>query len=128
LSITERLIACKWFLSEYISTQEGRGYYKPLEPIQIPENSGNYFLQFRMFYGTGGGAVVTPDGSNCINRYTTPVNGVKDPFTGEIGWGCKLTDIGMRDMAYGEDSTLRNIFMERNSGGLGCCEQPPNRY
>jgi hypothetical protein len=121
-------IACKWALGEYTVNPDGRVYMKPLEPIQIPENSGNYFLQFKMFYGTGGGAVVTPDGSNCISRYTIPVNGIKDPFTGEIGFGCKLTDLGMRDMAYGEDSTLRNIYFERLGRGAPCCEQPTDYW
>ena len=125
-------IACKWSLHEYIQ-QKGvdgymNGYIKPLEPIQIPENSGNYFLQFRMFYGTEGGAVVTLDGSNCISRYTIPVNGIKDPFTGEIGFGCKLTDLGMRDMAYGEDSTLRYMYKARAGGGAPCCEQPTDYW
>ena len=117
-------VACKWGLTQFIQNPDGSGYLQQLDPIQIPENSGNFFLQFRMFYGTGGGAVVTSDGSNCISRYTIPVNGVKDPFTGEIGFGCKLTDLGMRDIANGSDSVLLKIFGDRQSGALGCCVEP----
>jgi hypothetical protein len=117
-------IACKWSLTKLVQNPDGTSYQQDLEPIQIPENSGNYFLQFKMFYGTGESAVVTPDGSNCIPNYTIPVNSVKDPFTGEIGFGCKLTALGMSDVFKGESSTLRKIFASRQKGSLGCCVAP----
>lgn len=117
-------IACKWSLTKLVQNPDGTSYQQDLEPIQIPENSGNYFLQFKMFYGTGESAVVTPDGSNCIPNYTIKVSGVKDPFTGEIGFGCKLTALGMSDVVKGESSTLRIIFASRQKGSLGCCVVP----
>ena len=120
-------VACKWGLNEFIQNPDGSGYLQQMEPIQIPEKSGNFFLQFKMFYGTGNSAVVTIDGSNCINSYTIPVNGIKDPFTGEIGFGCKLTDIGMTDLAKGKNSVLVDSFSKRQNGTLGCCSQPQTK-
>jgi len=115
-------VACKWSLIPLTPTQDGniiRGSI--LQPIEIPVGSGSFYLQFAMFHGTGGKAVVTTDGSNCIEGYTIPVSGVKDPFTGEIGFGCKLTEKGIKDMAKGEDSRLVNIFFDRQSGKASCC-------
>jgi len=115
-------IACKWGITKWVQNPDGTGFQQDLPPIQIPENSGNYYLQFKMFYGYGESAVITPDGSNCIGKYTDLVNGIKDPFTGEIGFGCKLTALGMSDVAKGVNSELRKIFEGRQSGLLDCCK------
>lgn len=116
-------VACKWSLIPLTRDETGNVMRGPiLQPIEIPVGSGVFYLQFAMFYGTGGKAVVTTDGSNCVEGYTIKVNGVKDPFTGEIGFGCRLTEKGIMDISYGEDGRLVNIFGDRQSGGIGCCE------
>jgi hypothetical protein len=122
-------VACKWRLKEYIVNPDGSSSLGPiLQPIEIPVGSGNYFLQFAMFYGTGGKAVITTDGSNCIPNITIPVNGVRDPFTGELGFGCKLTSAGMIDIARGDNSVINNIIEARVNGTIGCCELTRSLY
>ena len=49
---------------------------------------GEYYLKF--ITPNGDYRVVTPTGSNCVNQ-TTTTNFVMDPFTGEVGYGCKVT-------------------------------------
>jgi len=122
-------VACTWVLKELsqdlYSGSVTRGPI--LQPLEIPVGSGSYFLQFAMFYGTGGKAVVTKDGSNCIENFTTRVSGIKDPFTGEIGVGCKLTATGLADMAKGDNSILLKMFDYRSGGGYkgrSCCTTP----
>ena len=121
-------VACKWGLKTLTVNPDGSILSGPiLQPIEIPVGSGNYFLQFVMFYGTGGKAVVTTDGSNCIKNYTIPVSEVKDPFTGEIGFGCKLTAAGVTDIAKGDKSIIYNTLEGRKNGKIGCCTSPSNR-
>ena len=48
---------------------------------------GEYYLKF--ITPNGDYRVVTPTGINCVNQ-TTPTQGVFDPFTGEVGVGCKI--------------------------------------
>ena len=116
-------VACKWGLKEYTINSNGTTSIGPiLQPIEIPIGSGNFFLQFVMFNGTGDKAVVTTDGSNCIPKLTIPVNGIRDPFTNEIGFGCKLTNDGITDMARGERGTIFNITLLRQNGRIGCCD------
>ena len=122
-------VACKWTLRELTQqdTYSGNVTIGPiLQPLEIPAGSGNFFLQFAMFYGTGGKAVVTTDGSNCITDLTTPTI-VKDPFTGEMGFGCRLTQNGITDMAKGDASVIYNTIIRRNEGRIGCCTSPSFR-
>ena len=119
-------VACKWSLKAYDNKTNTFG--QVLQPLELPTvGSGAFYLQFKMFYGRGGSAVVTTDGSNCIPTYTTPVPGIKDPFTGEIGVGCKLTQAGVTDIAKGDKSVLFDILTRRQEGRISCCSSPTRR-
>jgi len=119
-------VACNWSILD-------RTLDNPIiiQPIQIPANSGNYYLKFKRLHGAGIDSVVTVDGSNCPARYTTAVSGIMDPFTNEVGFGCRLTQIGLNDIAKGFGSELFKTFEARRLGNLfpgergtiGCCDE-----
>ncbi len=113
-------VACKWGLIEVNKVTNAETF---LPPIEIPVGSGNYFLQFSTFYGLGNRAVVTPDGSNCIDNYTTPVSNITDPYTNKTGFGCRLTTLGMGEMANGVNGILFEIFSLRQKGLISCCQR-----
>ena len=120
-------VACDWSLYD-----RNTDPVKVIEPIQIPANSGNYYLKFRRLHGSGIFSVVTIDGSNCPTKegLTVAVPNITDPFTGEVGFGCRLTNLGLSDMKAPK-STLVNTFEDRrqnmlgrpNNGRIGCCEE-----
>lgn len=64
--------------------------------------------------------IVSPDGCNCINTYTTPVSNISDPYTGQIGYGCKLTIAGLNDIQLGTSSVLYNKYLNRKNGTESC--------
>jgi hypothetical protein len=117
-------IACDWTIID-------RTLSNPtvMAPIQIPENSGNYFIKFRRAHGNGLESVVTVDGANCPTKYTIPISGIIDPFTNEVGFGCRLTQFGLNDINK-NGSELLKIFEARRLGTLfpdsrgtiGCCD------
>jgi len=115
-------VACKWSLRPLLTNEStGKSYYGEInEPLEIPINSGNLFLDFNMFKGKGGKAVTTSDGSNCMVNYTIPVK-ITDPYTNEVGFGCKLTNLGREDLALGDESFMNKMLTEKISGSLGCC-------
>ena len=91
----------------------------------------NYFIKFRRFHGNGTEAVVTVDGTNCPANYTVPVPNILDPFTNQIGFGCRLTQLGLNDINTGFASNLLKTFEGRREnrlpGGsvrarIGCCD------
>lgn len=45
-----------------------------------------------------GRRVVTPDGSHCYYDISEKVANITDPYTGEVGFGCKLTKLGIIDL------------------------------
>jgi hypothetical protein len=118
-------VACDWTLID-------RTLVNPdiIQPIEIPLNSGNYFLKFRRLHGNGMESVVTVDGSNCPANYTTAVSNIADPYTKEIGFGCRLTQTGLNDLSTGNNSILVKTFEARRLGVLfpgtrgtiGCCD------
>jgi len=124
-------VACNWSLLD-------RTLANPaiIQPIQIPSNSGNYFLRFKRLHGYGMDSVVTIDGSNCPQNYTIPVSGIVDPFTNEVGFGCRLTQLGLSNMNSGMASMLFRLIEARRIGSLfpgsrgtiGCCDQLPLNY
>ncbi len=124
-------VACDWTLID-------RSIENPafINPIQIPENSGNYFLKFKRLHGYSMDSVVTVDGSNCPPKYTTKISGIEDPFTKEVGFGCRLTKEGLDDVSRGFGSFLLKIFEARrisifspnDRGAIGCCETLPEFY
>lgn len=107
-------IACKWLVE--------------LAPVQLPVLSVTYsgpqnpYLVFND--SAAGSHVVTADGCNCIGGiYTTTVGGVLDPYTGEVGYGCQLTEIGIYDLTVlGTTGDIYQTYLKRNNGTIGCFE------
>jgi hypothetical protein len=67
----------------------------------------------------GSHAIVTPDGCHCPKKYTIRVPNVTDPYTNEVGVGCKLSDVGLNDLNK-PSSVLINLFESRKDGSLPC--------
>ncbi len=85
----------------------------------LPIISGDKYLVFKT--PDNKNHVVSPDGCNCITNLTTPVPNITDPYTGEIGFGCKVTSNGLIDLGYPlANQLMYNTYLERNSGTIGC--------
>lgn len=113
---------CKWYIKPYELTPTNTYVYgNILEPIEIPAKSGNKFLKFKTFYGYGKDIVASVDGSNCPSQYTIATK-ITDPFTKEVGFGCKLTQFGISDLSLGENSKLLKYFTGKLTNEIGCCE------
>jgi hypothetical protein len=109
-------VACKWKLV--------------YEPITLPLNSSisDKYLQFIKQDGSLG--VTTPDGSHCpigSQQYTIPTPGITDPYSGEIGVACKLTQNGLNDLAQGGYGQIASWINGKISGKIGCCEPMPKK-
>ena len=105
--------SCKWLVSS--------------TPITITSSVARYssppmYLKFIRPDGTN--VVVSPDGCNCVAGYTVKVPNITDPFTGEVGYGCQLTQQGIADLALGTSSFLYNVYNSRNHGFVGCSAVP----
>lgn len=100
-------LACKWTVS--------------LTPILLPV-SGSSQNNYLVFSDGSSQRVVTPEGCNCIGGvYTTSVPNVLDPYTGEIGTACQVTDTGMFDLTVlGMTGDIYLTYLERNNGTIGC--------
>jgi hypothetical protein len=90
--------SCNWFLNK--------------EPVYIDNVA---FLSFTTLYGVGIKKTALPDASVCPVGWTTPVTNIVDPFTNEIGVGCKLTTYGLQNY-----ETLVTLFENRANKG-DCC-------
>jgi hypothetical protein len=99
-------IACKWvlFKTEYINNE--------------------HYLLFKKQDQTYG--VTTPDGSHCLDNYTTKIPNITDQYSGEIGIGCKLTQMGLDDLQLGTNGVMYNFYLSRSNGEIGCCAQNYN--
>jgi hypothetical protein len=82
------------------------------EPVYLDNGS---FLSFITLYGVGINKVTLPDESTCPAGWTTPVTNMVDPFTNEVGVGCKLTTYGLQNY-----QTLVTLFANRADNG-DCC-------
>jgi hypothetical protein len=56
-------------------------------PINI---EGNLYINF--ITPDGQNRVVTPDGCNCIPNLSTAVPNITDPYTGEVGYACQVSN------------------------------------
>ena len=67
-------------------------------------------------------SMVTTDGCHCIgNPYTVLVPNVVDPYTGQVGVGCQLTQTGINDLALGPNqSVIYNYYLNRSNGNTSC--------
>lgn len=108
-------LACKWII--------GKSTIRL--PQDAPRVSQQEYLVFTKEDGSSG--VVTPDGCNCIDTYTTPIPNVTDPYTGEVGFGCSVTGFGHKELAKGGTNIINQTYLARNAGTIGCSGmvQPP---
>jgi hypothetical protein len=99
-------IACDWMVD--------------LSPIVIPSGGTASYLQFNQPNGTK--SVVTPDGCNCIGSgYTNTVPNILDPYTGQVGYGCQLTQNGLTDLSYGQlNSIIYYNYLNRVTSKTSC--------
>jgi hypothetical protein len=103
-------IACSWMVD--------------INPILLPPITQTYtgpqspYLQFIQKNGTI--SVVTPDGCNCIKNYTIPVPNILDPYTGEIGYGCQLTSLGLSDIGNVSLGEIYKFYYNRSTGIISC--------
>ena len=102
--------SCKWMI---ITT-----------PIMLPVQSPIYngpqspYLVFSKQGRSNG--VVSVDGCNCVANYTVPVPNIVDPYTGEVGYGCQLTALGLSDIALGQAGVLYQTYFGRSNGTVDC--------
>jgi hypothetical protein len=82
------------------------------EPVSLDNGS---FLSFITLYGVGINKVTLPDSSACPVGWTTPVTNMIDPFSNEVGVGCKLTTYGLQNY-----QTLVTLYANRADKG-DCC-------
>ena len=107
-------IACNWKLLQ-------TPIVLPIYPAGVSGPEDDY-LQFKRPDGTIG--IVTSDGSHCtstLSQLITPTPNVKDPATGEIGIGCKLTTQGIYDLNLGSNSQLYIYYDGKYKGSTPCC-------
>jgi hypothetical protein len=84
--------------------------------------SGVNYLQFQKEDGSLG--AVTPDGSHCPQLiYTELAPNIKDPYTGEVGVACRLTQAGLQDLARGDYGLMYNWIKSKQDGDRECCEK-----
>lgn len=106
-------IACEWTVN--------------LTPVLLPEHT-NIFngpqSPYLVFSDGVSQHVVTPEGCNCIgNPYTVSVPNVLDPYTGEIGTACQLTEDGVFDLTVlGLAGNIYQTYLERSAGNIGCTD------
>jgi hypothetical protein len=100
-------IACKWQLQ---STNLNQTYTL---------NDENYLV---FLDEAGDKRVTTVDGSNCLSNYTQKIQ-ITDPYTNEIGIGCKLTTFGQQDIELTKTSSIIiQTYNARFEGEIQCCE------
>ena len=72
---------------------------------------GEYYLKF--ITPNGDYRVVTPTGGNCVNQ--TTITSVLDPFTGEQGLGCKVSQSDWNNV-FGVSLNIINSYRDRFLG------------
>lgn len=93
--------SCNWYLNS--------------EPYYF-DGQTNAFLSFTTLYGIGISKMTFPDSSACPSTWTIPVPNIVDPFTNEIGIGCKLTPYGLQN--YNQLVTLYKTRADNSE----CCD------
>lgn len=111
-------ISCDWVLDDKIF-------------IPLTATTGDYYCKFKTIYGYGSEVVVTSDGSHCPATWTTPIPNITDPYTGLVGYGCKITSAGLTNF-----SKMQEYFTIKANGGEAdttgvikkCCDYTYNVY
>jgi hypothetical protein len=102
------VLACKWALNEQPT-------------ILYPNTHTGPDFQYLQFTNEANQpVVVTPDGCNCIVNLTIPVPNIVDPNTGQIGYGCKLTEAGIADLNLGTSGVIYQTYDLRKKGEIRC--------
>jgi hypothetical protein len=91
-------------------------------PVLSPTYSGPQSEYLIFINNLGQSNVVTPDGCNCIDEYTIPIPNITDPFTGQVGYGCQLTKIGLGDIILGVNGVIYKKYNDRKNGLISCYE------
>jgi hypothetical protein len=102
-------LACDWNLTGTLRNIDGFDY-----------------LDFRTLFGNGQHKVTSPDASNCPSRWSTAIPNITDPYTGDVGFGCKINSVGVAEF-----NTMINYFVAKANGGDGthkCCAFTPEIY
>ena len=68
----------------------------------------------------GSHTIISPDGCNCIKKYSIAVPNITDPYTNNVGYACKLTDGGIHDMLNPTNSIVINTYLARKKGSIKC--------
>lgn len=92
--------------------------------------TGETFILFKK--PNGQRSLVTPDGCNCLSQYSSPVPNITDPYTGDVGYGCRLTQLGSTDIALGVNSVIYNHYLSKsleylNSNFAACFNNQPQQ-
>ena len=80
--------------------------------------AGMDYLYFETEDGTK--RLTSQDGCNCIANYTVQVQ-ITDPITGQLGYACQLTQLGMTDIVK-PTSVINDTYNSRSNGTIGCQE------
>lgn len=102
-------LACEWTLTPTLRTIDGSDY-----------------LDFRTLFGNGQHKITSPDASNCPTRWSTAIPNITDPYTGDVGFGCKINATGTAEF-----NTMLNYFVAKANGGTDtakCCAFTPEIY
>lgn len=102
-----------------------------LTPMLLPVYTGTTGPQSSYLTFTrpdGSTAIVTPDGSHCFittdnTAYLSAIPNMVDPNTGEVGYACKITPLGLSDLNLGVNSVIYNVYKKRKDGLLDCCDR-----
>lgn len=107
-------VACKWV---------------PIfEPILLPIGVTQQDKYMEFIKEDGSLGVVTPDGSHCLigsQQFTSAVPNVTDPYTGEVGYACKLSQNGLNDLAIGDYGVMYQYMLSKKYGKIACCAPLP---
>jgi hypothetical protein len=76
------------------------------------EIGGERYLKF--VDPSGAFRVVSPTGDNCA--YSTTISGIFDPFTGQFGYACKVTNSSWATREFVRNETYKRRFL----GTLAC--------
>lgn len=103
-------VACKW---------------SPIfQPIYLPLNSTKQDIYMEFIKEDGSLGVTTPDGSHCLtgpNKYTEKAPNITDPYTGEIGYACRVTQNGLKDLNLGNSGIIASFLKQKRNGEIECC-------
>ena len=111
-STTERCgctVTCKWMVqTNYITL-----------PLFAQQGQQSNYLRFKDIDGSD--HVVMPDGCNCVKNYTTPVPNITDPFNGQVGVACQLTELGIADLVNnGQNGQIYKFYKDKINGKINC--------